>query len=322
MSNLKSLHLKKGVQHTLAQPVTFQGKGVHSNQPVEMTLSPASANEGIRFFRIDDNGLETEIRAVYDCVGATELCTIIGNPETVSVATIEHLMAALNALSVDNVRIDIDGAEVPVMDGSASEFLTALSEAGLIAQAARRRYIRIDKPIRVDNGTSFAELTPHDGRQFDVEIDFEDPTIGRQRFMCELNAETFAREIARARTFGFMRDVEKLWEAGYALGSSFNNSVVIGDNGVANPEGLRFADEFVRHKLLDAVGDLALSGAPIWGAYRSYKGGHKLNFMMLKELFNNRDAWSYVDFSVPASSGSKRMEIAVEPAIALAPSNY
>lgn len=311
------------VQHTVCGPVTFNGKGVHSNLPVSMTICPADANTGIVFVRTAPDGSEVEIPAIHSSVGATELCTIIGDPRGIFVATIEHLMAALRALGIDNARIEIDGAEVPVLDGSSHDFVAGLLKTGLMAQAARRRFIRVERPVRVDMGASFGEFTPHDGCFFDVEIDFDDPTIGRQRYSLELTPDSFAKEIARARTFGFMRDVEKLWEAGYALGSSFDNSVVISDDGVVNPEGLRFGDEFVRHKLLDAVGDLALSGLPILGAYRSYRGGHKLNAMVLKALVSDKTAWSYVEANgaLGASGASVgRADHLGNQAVALAPS--
>lgn len=318
MSFISNSKKRAAIQHTIGAAVIFRGKGVHSNLPVSMALHPSPANTGVFFVKTNADGSETEIPARYEAVGSTELCTIVGDPRGAFVATIEHLMAALSALHVDNVRIEIDGAEVPVMDGSAHDFVSGILEVGLMAQAARRQYIRIEKPIRVDHGPAFGELTPYDGCFFDVEIDFDDPTIGRQRFATDLSAEAFIREVSRARTFGFMKDVEKLWQAGYARGSSLENSVVIGDEGIVNPDGLRFPDEFVRHKLLDAIGDLALGGAPILGAYRSYRGGHKLNFMMLKALFENRSAWSFVE---PTSAGaaSKGHGKISNAAIALAP---
>ena len=284
-----------------------------------MTLHPSSANTGIHFVRCDADGREIEIPAIYESVTATMLCTIIGDPNGAFVATIEHLMAALRAMCVDNVRIEIDGAEVPVMDGSAHDFVTSIAEVGLMPQTARRQYIRIEKPIRVDMDESFAELTPYDGSHFDVEIDFSDPAIGRQRFTTDMTPEIFESEISRARTFGFLKDVEKLWELGYALGSSFENSVVIGDDGVVNQDGLRFGDEFVRHKLLDAVGDLALSGAPILGSYRSYRGGHRVNSLMLKALFENTDSWSYVE-SAPSVAAGASHAVMPEASAALSPS--
>ena len=320
MSVLTKYATNPSVQHTISQSVTFDGKGVHGNKDVSMTLEPAPANTGIVFVRTSDDDRSVEIKARHDFVGATELCTIIGDPNKLYVATIEHLMAALAALSVDNVIIDISGPEVPVMDGSSSVFIEEIFEVGLIAQTARRKYIKIENPIRVEMNGSWAEFQPHDGCEFDVEIDFDDPAIGNQRFVTELTGDRFSREIARARTFGFMKDVENLWKAGYALGSSFDNSVVIGDEGIMNPEGLRFEDEFVRHKLLDAVGDIALAGAPILGRYRSYRGGHKLNYLMVKALFEQQDCWSYHELARSGFTSAPRANIVVEPAVALAPS--
>ncbi|MEP3232951.1 MAG: UDP-3-O-acyl-N-acetylglucosamine deacetylase [Hyphomicrobiales bacterium] len=308
------------VQHTISQSISFDGKGVHGNQAVRMTLNPAPANTGVVFVRTSGEGRSTEIKARHDFVGATELCTIVGDPNDLFVATIEHLMAALAALSVDNVIIDITGPEVPVMDGSSSVFIEEICDVGLIAQTARRKYIKIENPIRVEMNGSWAEFQPYDGCEFDVEIDFDDPAIGNQRFITELTGDRFSQEISRARTFGFMKDVEKLWKAGYALGSSFENSVVIGDKGIMNPEGLRFDDEFVRHKLLDAVGDLALAGAPFLGRYRSYRGGHKLNYLMVKALFEQQDCWSYHELARSGFTVAPLTNIGVEPAVALAPS--
>ena len=185
--------------------------------------------------------------------------------------------------------IEIDGAEMPVMDGSAAAFVEAIDQAGIETLDVKRRYIRVMKPVRIDSGASWAEFQPYDGTRFEVEIDFDSPAIGRQAFEADINAVDFRRDIARARTFGFMRDVERLWAAGYALGSSLENSVVIGDdNRVINIEGLRYTDEFVRHKTLDAVGDLALAGAPFIGCFRSYRGGHKLNAAALGACLSDR----------------------------------
>lgn len=320
MSVCPKLAINPLVQHTISQSVTFEGKGVHGDQPVTMTLAPAPANTGIVFVRMPGEEQEVTIRARHDFVGATELCTIIGDPNGTFVATIEHLMAALSAFSVDNVIVHITGPEVPVMDGSSYDFASKIECVGVIAQTARRRYIKIEKPVRVEAGGSWAEFQPHDGCEFDVEIDFDDPAIGSQRFITELSAETFKADIARARTFGFMKDVEKLWKAGYALGSSFDNSVVVGDDGVMNPEGLRFRDEFVRHKLLDAIGDLALAGSPIMGRYCSYRGGHRLNFMMVKALFDNKDCWSYHEPARSGYVGVPRVNNGLETAVVLAAS--
>jgi UDP-3-O-[3-hydroxymyristoyl] N-acetylglucosamine deacetylase len=210
-----------------------------------------------------------------------------------SVATIEHLMATLSALAVDNATIEIDGPEVPVMDGSAGAFLEALDEAGIAALDAPRSYIEVVRPVSVRIGESRAEFLPYDGARIEIDIDFANPLIGRQKFAADIDGEVFRREIARARTFGFLADVEQLWARGLAQGASLDNAVVIGQDRVMNPEGLRFVDEFVRHKALDAVGDLALAGAPIRGLYRSYRGGHKLNVAALAALLSDKGAWAW-----------------------------
>jgi UDP-3-O-[3-hydroxymyristoyl] N-acetylglucosamine deacetylase len=283
-------------QTTLAEAVTLNGIGVHSGAPVSLTLHPTDANTGIVFLKTDAaSGRETEIRADWRMVSATELCTAIGDASTGSVATIEHLMSALMGLGVDNVLVEIDGAEVPIMDGSASDFVAAIDAVGLVALGARRRYIKVLKPIRIESGAGFAELRPYEGRRFDVTIDFQAAVIGRQSMVTELTADAYRRQIARARTFGFVKDLEKLLPMGLCRGSSLENSVGLKDDRVLNPEGLRFVDEFVRHKTLDAIGDLALAGAPILGAFRSYRGGHRMNFQTLQALFADTSAWTLTD---------------------------
>lgn len=236
------------------------------------------------------------IRAAASEIGATDFCTALGDPAGTYVATVEHLMAAVLGLGVDNLVVEIDGPEVPILDGSAAVFVDAFERAGLEEQAAKRRYIRILKPVRIESGGSWAEFRPHDGTRFEIEIDFASKAIGHQFFACDIDRERFCREVARARTFGFMKDVERLWAAGYALGSSLENSVVIGDDDrVINMEGLRYPDEFVRHKMLDAMGDLALAGARFIGCFRSYRGGHKLNAAALRRLLNDRSAFEIVE---------------------------
>jgi UDP-3-O-[3-hydroxymyristoyl] N-acetylglucosamine deacetylase len=293
-----------GHQTTIAERIEFTGLGVHSGKPVTMALCPAEANTGILFsVTCPRTGKSQDIPANITAVGATDLCTVLGNPASIHIATVEHLMAALRALNVDNVIVEVDSNEVPVMDGSSSEFVEAILGAGIIFLAAMRCYIRVKKPIRVDMGASWGEFVPYDGTRYEVEINFDSAVIGRQSFCSDLNAEIFRRELSRARTFGFMKDVERLWAAGFALGSSLENSVVIGDdNRIVNPEGLRYRDEFVRHKALDAVGDLALAGAPFIGCYRSYRGGHKLNSLVLKALLSDRSAFDFVE---PASSRAR-----------------
>lgn len=293
-------------QTTIKSRVSLSGTGVHTGKPVSIHFSPADADSGIVFHCQGPNGT-VELKALSAMVGATDLSTVLGDPAGAHVATVEHLMAALFGLGIDNVSIDIDGREVPILDGSSAAFVEAFDQAGIQKLAARRRYIRIVKPVRVDNGGSWAEFRPHDGIRFEVEIDFESPAIGRQSLAVDLNAENFRHEISRARTFGFMKDVERLWAAGYALGSSLENTVVIGDDHrVINMEGLRYPNEFVRHKMLDAVGDLALAGMRFIGCFRSYRGGHKLNATALRRLLSDPSAYQIVE-----ASGRGREPIAV-----------
>jgi UDP-3-O-[3-hydroxymyristoyl] N-acetylglucosamine deacetylase len=235
-----------------------------------------------------------EIPASVDYVKNLTLCTVIGNDAGITVGTIEHLLSALRGLAVDNCIIEIDSKEVPIMDGSAAPFVDLIDEAGLRELAAPRRYIKVLKPIRVEEGESWGELLPHSGFHLDVEIDFPTPLIGKQRLSFELSPGVFRTEICRARTFGFMSDVERLWKAGLALGANLTNTIAIGDNKIMNREGLRYPQEFVRHKILDAVGDLALAGKPLLAAYRSVKGGHRLNSLVVQALLADTDAWTIV----------------------------
>jgi UDP-3-O-[3-hydroxymyristoyl] N-acetylglucosamine deacetylase len=292
--------MKQSQQTTLRAAVTLIGTGVHSGDEVKMILHPAEANHGIAFLRTGlPGGLDRLIDARHLAVTATELCTVIGDRDSGAVATIEHLMAALAGLGIDNVLVEIDGPEVPILDGSSAPFIDAIDQVGITAQGVTRRYIKVLKPIRVTQGRAFAERA----FRLDVEIDFPTPVIGRQRKIIDLSSSVFRREISRARTFGFMRDVEKLWSAGFALGASLDNTVAIGDDGIMNPEGLRYADEFVRHKLLDAIGDLSLAGLPLLGTYRSYCGGHRMNFSVLEALFSSRSNYAIVDATPRRETG-------------------
>lgn len=303
-----------GFQTTISSPVTISGTGVHSGAAVSITFNPSEADSGVVFQRLHDDGTVSEYRAVSSQVGNTDLCTVLGFSPATSIATVEHVMAALYALGLDNVLIEVHGAEMPIMDGSSAPFIDAIDQVGLVALSVKRRYIRIVKPVRIEAGASWAEFLPYDGgTRFEVEIDFDCPLIGRQSWKGDLTSTTFRNELSRARTFGFMRDVERLWASGHALGSSLENSVVISDdNTVINVEGLRYAkDEFVRHKTLDAVGDLALAGAQFIGCYRSYRGGHKMNAYALKALLSDRTAYEVVEASAPRSRAGQRELIAV-----------
>lgn len=302
-----------GFQTTISSPVTISGTGVHSGAAVSITLNPSEADSGIVFQRLHDDGTVSEYRAVSSQVGNTDLCTVLGFSPATSIATIEHVMAALYALGLDNVLVEVHGAEMPIMDGSSAPFIDAIDHVGIVQLAVKRRYIRIIKPVRIEAGSSWAEFSPYDGTRFEVEIDFDTPLIGRQAWKGDLTPATFRNELSRARTFGFMRDVERLWASGHALGSSLENSVVISDDHtVINVEGLRYAkDEFVRHKTLDAVGDLALAGAPFIGCYRSYRGGHKMNAHALNALLSDRTAYEVVEAAAPRSRAGQRELIAV-----------
>lgn len=283
-------------QTTLKTSVSLSGIGVHSGKPVSMHFSPADADTGITFVVSRSGEQPGEIRALFSEVGATDLCTVLGDPAGLHVATVEHVMAALYAMGIDNVTIEMDGNEAPILDGSAAPFVEAFEQAGLEKQSVSRRYIRVLKPVRVEQGASWAEFRPFAGTKFEVEIDFADQAIGRQAFSAPLEADFFRKEISRARTFGFMKDVERLWAAGYALGSSLENSVVIGEDGrIINLEGLRYSNEFVRHKMLDAMGDLALAGVRFLGSFRSYRGGHKMNATALRALLSDRSAFEIVE---------------------------
>ncbi|MGA8499045.1 MAG: UDP-3-O-acyl-N-acetylglucosamine deacetylase [Xanthobacteraceae bacterium] len=286
-----------GSQTTLRSDATVAGIGVHSGSPVTLTLHPAEANTGIVFLRPGPNGQrDRELVADYRSVTATEFATVLGDEAGPAVSTTEHVLAALHGLGIDNVVIEVDGPEVPIMDGSAEPFVAAIDRAGVATLTEPRRYIKVLKPVQVDKNGCSGELRPYArGLRVETEIEFDSPLIGRQTFAMDVEPERFRRQLARARTFGFMRDVAKLWSAGYALGASFENTVVVAENRVLNAEGVRFPDEFVRHKAVDAIGDLALAGAPLIGAYRSVRGGHKLNHAVLTALMTDQSAWTYVE---------------------------
>ncbi len=279
-------------QTTIAREIELTGTGVHSGAPVSVILHPAEADTGFRFIVTKRGRVVAEIPAHVNHVKNLTLCTVIGDDAGVTIGTVEHLLAALRGLSIDNCYIEIDSKEVPIMDGSSAAFVEAIDEVGIRELQAPRKYIKVLKPIRVQDGDCWGEIAPHAGFHLDVEIDFETPVIGRQRMAQEMTPGIFRNEICRARTFGFMRDVERLWKAGLALGANLNNTVAIGDDKIINREGLRYHQEFVRHKMLDAVGDLSLAGFPLLGAFRSVRGGHRLNANVLQALFADPTAWT------------------------------
>lgn len=287
--------MKSSRQTTLRSQVTVTGIGVHSGSPVSVTIGPAEINSGFVFTRAD-----REVAAIAASVIATDFATVLGDHQGPLVSTAEHVLAALRGMGVDNATIEVDGPEVPIMDGSAAPFVDAIDRAGIVQQNAARRFIEVLKPVQVEMGESFGELRPHAGGfRAELEIDFANSSIGRQAYAFDLDAGSFRRDICRARTFGCVGDVNKLWSAGYALGASLENSVVFDDTRVLNTEGLRYADECVRHKVLDVVGDLALAGLPLIGLYRSVRGGHKLNHAVLTALMADRHAWRIVEAIEP-----------------------
>jgi UDP-3-O-[3-hydroxymyristoyl] N-acetylglucosamine deacetylase len=304
---------RSGKQTSLREQVTISGIGIHSGSPVCVTLHPAEANTGIVFWRSGVDGQkDREITADFRSVTATEFATVLGDRNGPAVSTTEHVLAALYGVGIDNAVVEVDGPEVPIMDGSAAPFVEAIDHAGIVTLSAARRCIKVLKPVRVSAGECYGELRPHAfGLRVETEIEFAHPLIGRQFVAVNVDPSLFRRELARARTFGFMRDVTKLWSAGYALGASFENTVVVAENRVLNSEGMRFPDEFVRHKAVDAIGDLALAGAPLIGAYRSVRGGHKLNHAVVTALMADASAWTYSEVEEPVRQPRGHADLAI-----------
>jgi UDP-3-O-[3-hydroxymyristoyl] N-acetylglucosamine deacetylase len=283
-------------QRTLAGSLQFSGFGVHNAQPVTLTIDPAPPETGFRVSRqFDDGRTVGPVPIHYSRVSRTTLCTTLDLGDSVSVATIEHVISALSGIGVDNAHLTIDGAECPILDGSAWPFVEGIIGVGLEVQPAMRRFLKVKRAVTVRNNDAFAALEPYNGRALDLEIDFDSQVIGRQRMIFDWSPRRYCNEVARARTFGFARDRKALQQAGYALGSSLENSILVEENRILNPDELRFEDEFVRHKLLDAIGDLALCGMPIYGKFRSYKGGHALNSFVLSGLFASTSNYEIVE---------------------------
>lgn len=278
------------MHRTLAKPVEFAGTGLHGGQSVAMTVRPADAGHGIVFQRTDvPNG---RVPARYDLVTDTRLCTRLTNAQGVSVGTVEHLMAALAGCGISDALIQVDGPEIPIMDGSSADFVDAFVRVGSLMLGRPLEAIRILRPVAVDSGGRFAELSPAPRFEMAFRIDFDDRAIGVQRHEMPLINGAFVEELSDCRTFGRLEDVERLRAIGLARGGNLTNAIVVDQGRVLNPEGLRRPDEFVRHKMLDAVGDLALAGAPIIGRYIADKAGHEMTNMLLHELFSQPDAWT------------------------------
>ncbi|MBV9511720.1 MAG: UDP-3-O-acyl-N-acetylglucosamine deacetylase [Caulobacteraceae bacterium] len=278
-------------QHTLAGPAIFAGVGVHSGQHVRVCIRPAPAGVGVTFIRTDIDDRDNRIPAMAEAVVQTRLGTVIGNAAGVTVSTVEHLMAALAALGVDNAIIELDGPEVPIMDGSAEPFVEILDRTGLRRQEAARRYIEILQTVEVEEEGKRAALSPADRFEMAFEVEFESKAIGRQRVDVALDEALFRNEFADCRTFGFAREVDALRAAGLARGGSLENVVVIEGHDIVNPEGLRRPDEMVRHKALDALGDLYLLGAPLIGRFEGLYSGHEINNALVRALLKRPECW-------------------------------
>ena len=282
-------------QYTLRKPVSCCGIGLHSGRTVNLSIKPSSENKGIRFFRTDVLS-NKHIQAHMDMVVDTRLATTIGN-DLFHISTTEHLMAALHGFGIDNADIELDSAEVPIMDGSAEPFFQLIRTSGKKRQKGLKRILRITKPISYTDGDKTISITPYNGFKITGEICFDDTIIEKQKFSFDLSAEKFEKEISRARTFGYVEQVEELWANGLALGSSLENVIAIHWNrkSVLNEDGLRFDDEFIRHKVLDLVGDLALLGCPLLGHVKSYKTGHTEHLGFMKTIAASAHSWEFLE---------------------------
>ncbi|MFB9135182.1 UDP-3-O-acyl-N-acetylglucosamine deacetylase [Vibrio sp. AK197] len=284
-------------QRTLKEIVKTTGVGLHSGRKVTLTLRPAAANTGVIYRRTDLNP-PVDFPADPAAVRDTMLCTALVNDDGIRISTVEHLSSALSGMGIDNVIIEVDAPEIPIMDGSASPFVFLLQQAGIEEQNALKRFIRIKKPVRFEDGDKWAEFKPYNGFRMDFEIEFNHPAIeaDEQHLVFDFSSQGFVKEISRARTFGFMRDIEYLQSQNLVLGGSFDNAIVLDDYRILNEEGLRFENEFVTHKVLDAIGDLYMCGHPILGEFRAFKSGHGLNNQLLRKVLATQDAWEWATF--------------------------
>lgn len=283
-------------QTTISRSVSYTGIALHSGEDVKITLKPAAPGTGVLFRRVDIDDVDNEVAAIYDNVGETMLGTTIINEAGTKVATIEHFMAAFSSLGLDNVEVDVNGPEIPIADGCSEVFVDLLAKAGRSEQDAPRRSLKIIEPVCIEDGLKKAELHPADeGFSARFDIDFDNPVIGQQSYELNVSAETFRGEIARARTFGFFHELEQLQALGLAKGASLDNTIAVDGDGIMNEGGLRYEDEFVRHKVLDAIGDLSLAGAPIIGKFVGVRSGHALNNTLLRALFAKPEAWQFVE---------------------------
>ncbi|MGD0961858.1 MAG: UDP-3-O-acyl-N-acetylglucosamine deacetylase [Methylomonas sp.] len=302
-------------QRTLKNTIRATGVGLHTGDKIYLTLHPSEPNTGIRFRRID---LETPvtIEARPENVGETKLSTTLMR-NGVKVSTVEHLLSALAGLGIDNAIVDVSAPEVPIMDGSAGPFVFLLQSAGVVEQDAPKQYIRIKHTVRVEEGDKWAAFEPFDGFKVTFTIDFEHPAFSDhlKTAVMDFSSTTFVKEVSRARTFGFMKDIQFLRENNLALGGSLDNAIVVDEDKVLNEDGLRYADEFVKHKILDAIGDLYLLGYSLIGEYQGFKSGHALNNKLLLRLLNDKDAWEMVSFDNVEEAPISYMRSAVQSAV-------
>jgi UDP-3-O-[3-hydroxymyristoyl] N-acetylglucosamine deacetylase len=297
-------------QRTIKSSVSAIGVGLHKGEKVQITLRPAPANTGIVFKRVDLNPVVT-INAVPEAVGETTLCTCLVNEDGVQISTVEHLLSALAGLGIDNLVVEVDSPEIPIMDGSALPFVYLLQSVGITTVNVAKRFLRIKKTIRVEEGDKWAELIPYEGFRVNFSIEFEHPVIAKtgQNVVMDLSSCSFIKEISRARTFGFMRDIEYLRAHNLALGGSLENAIVLDEYRMLNKDELRYDNEFVKHKILDAIGDLYMSGVSILGELRAHKSGHALNNILLREVFKQTDAWEWVTYEDESVSPIEYQEL-------------
>ncbi|TKB47681.1 UDP-3-O-acyl-N-acetylglucosamine deacetylase [Thalassotalea mangrovi] len=284
-------------QRTIKDSISATGVGLHKGEKVQITLRPAPANTGIVFRRVDLEPV-VDIKACPEAVGETTLCTCLVNEQGVQVSTVEHLLAAVAGMGIDNLIIDVDSPEIPIMDGSSLPFVYLIQSVGIEEANVAKRFLRIKHPIRVEEGDKWAELRPYEGFKVNFAIDFDHPVIANtaQTMSMDFSSSSFIKEISRARTFGFMKDIEFLRSHNLALGGSLENAIVLDEFRMLNADELRYDDEFVKHKILDAIGDLYMSGVSILGELNAFKSGHGLNNMLLREVFKQRENWEWVTY--------------------------
>ena len=296
-------------QRTIKESVSAIGVGLHKGEKVQITLRPAPANTGIVFRRVDLDPI-VDIKATPE-VGETTLCTCLVNEQGVKISTVEHLLAAISALGIDNLVIDVDSPEIPIMDGSALPFVYLIQSVGIETTNVAKRFIRIKKTIRVEEGDKWAELKPYEGFRLNFAIEFDHPVIANtcQTMSLDLTSCSFIKEISRARTFGFMKDFEFLRSHNLALGGSLENAIVLDEYRMLNKDDLRYDDEFVKHKMLDAIGDLYMAGTSILGELNAFKSGHAINNLLLREIFKQKESWEWVTFQDEETSPIQYQEL-------------